>query len=277
MKPSSTTSQLTLLTFFLALSACGGGSGSADAAVPQIDGAPPSGTFSVSWTLKDGATPITCADVGAGEVVLTFLPSDGSTGFNESFSCAAGTGMSAPHPAQSYSIDFKIKDTFGKTLATLPRALNKTLVAGADTTLDPLQFEVSRVGKLAFKIDVPGAPGANCVDSAQGAGITGVRLELRNGAGTCVPTAFAVAGGATIAAACPGTISACIENDQVVSATDLTAGEYFLAIDGFEANSTTTPCYKTIHQLTVSGGGLETNLNTVQVPIDSTNAACVAP
>ncbi len=269
---------------FALLAACGGGDAEPDAGPPAPDGPLPAGTFSLTWSITDAAGPVDCDDVGATQVVLTFFPSNASPGFVESFTCASGMATTALHTAQTYDIDITLKNASGQPLDMLDtRIQDLALVAGTNTPIPAVAFTVSRLGNLSFKLDVPGASGNNCADEASsGANLTGVRVELRDAANACVPTAFAVAAGAfdpaqTIAAACPAVISPCIENDQLISATAVTAGSYRLVLTGYEADSTDVACYDSETLLTLSGGGSETNLNTVGLPIDADNAACVTP
>jgi hypothetical protein len=285
MKPSTWLYSSCSIASFVSLAtlfACGGGAGTADAAGTGADAGPPSGTFSASWMLTDGAATISCADVGATIVRYTFIPAFGNgNGFVGVFDCAPGAGMTTPHEVGAYSVDVQLKNGTGQVLASGPHLDNQTLTAGQNTALAPVTFEVSRTGGLSTKIKVPGT--SNCAAEPGGAGLTGVRLELRNDQGACVPTAFSVAAGAmngaqTIAAACPGPLSPCIESDQVVTASDVTAGSYIFALQGFEGGSTTSVCYTSTTQVTISGGGLVTNLGNASLPITSDmDAGCVPP
>jgi hypothetical protein len=286
MKPSPWLEKcsIALATFvaFAPLAACGGGAGTADAGGPPGDGAPPSGTFSASWMLVDGDAPISCDAVGATIVRYTFIPAFGNgNGFVGVFDCAPGAGMTTPHEVGAYSVSVQLKNGAGQVLAQGPSVDNQVLTAGQNTALAPVTFTVTRTGRLSTKIKVPGT--SNCAAEPGGAGLTGVRLELRDAQGTCVPTAFDVAAGAmngaqTIAAGCPGPISPCIENDQVVTAGDINAGSYIFALQGFEGGSTTSVCYTSTTQVTISGGDLETNLGNATLPITSDmDAGCLPP
>ncbi len=268
------------LLLVVVLAGCGGGSGGADAA-PRIDAEPPTGKFMLSWTLSDsaGGAAVTCAQMGATLVSFDFLPIDGSTGFRSSFDCVAGSGTTTAQPSGTYTVNASLKNSVGQVMATAT-ASGQVLVAGTSTSVTATAFTLTRTGGLTARIDVAGASGPNCgPQSATAAGVTGVRLELRDAQNACVPTAFAVAAGAsapaqTIAAGCPGATVACIENDQDVTATLVPAGEYFLFIDGFEAGN---DCYKASPNVIITGGDVVTNVRTVNLTVDAANAACMAP
>jgi hypothetical protein len=108
MKPS-VWCPLTTFVSIVALAACGGGAGTADAAGPTIDGGPPSGSFAASWMLNDDGTAVSCADVGATIVRYSFIPSFGNgIGFVGVFDCGPGSGTTTPHEVGTYSVDVQL-------------------------------------------------------------------------------------------------------------------------------------------------------------------------
>ena len=71
-----------------------------------------------------------------------------------------------------------------------------------------------------------------------------------------------------------GGVAGCFNSDVPVSASDVDAGTYTLIITGREG---TTDCYRRTVNLTVSGGGLVTNLNTITLPFQGAVPGCLAP
>jgi hypothetical protein len=242
------------------------------------------GQFSLAWTLSDGAAAaVTCAQVKAESVVVRLVPVVGGPGATASLPCGAGMGTTQPVAAQAYHVDIFLRDADGNTMAMLPRRSNVTLPAGAATALDPAAFTVETTGSLKFTVSAPSAAAANCsAEAMTGAGITAMRVELQTLGMACVATSFDVAAGAmgaatTLAAACPASsASACIERDQMVSATDVPAGDYRLIVEAFEAGSMLTPCYRAAAQFTLAGG-VEVDLSALGLVPDAMNMACMAP
>src|SRR5688500_4771908 len=76
----------------LGLLACGDAGGVPDARV--LAPAPPPGTFSLSWTVDDGAATISCEDVGAVAVSVDIIEQSAGAGVTDAFLCATGGGTS---------------------------------------------------------------------------------------------------------------------------------------------------------------------------------------
>jgi hypothetical protein len=266
----------------LALAACGGGGESADAAPNQPDAKPATGTISLTWSLTDGAGAITCDDVKATSVVVTWTPTSGGPSDQNFFDCHSGTGMTAV-PVGNYTVQIDLKAGPNQVQSTVTKN-NVAVTAGTDTPLGDVSFTVSRKGGFKFKLDVSTTSGTNCDPEGgnpPGAGITSMQITLTKG-GTCVPGSFMVEAGAmgdpaqTIDAACPGGgTGACIENDQQVTVMGLDAGDYVMTIEGLEAANN---CYKVISNISVAGGDVIKDQNTISIGADpNASMNCMLP
>jgi hypothetical protein len=222
------------LALLAALTAsCGDDSGLPDARV--IDGPPAGGTVSLSWTLADGGSPVTCDQVGAVTVTLSILPKDAPSGFTETFTCGSARGTSDVLAAGAYTVTVTLVGATG-TLATAP-ARPVTVTSGQDTALGAIAFEVNATGGLRFITDAAGVT-SNCGAAPAGAGITAMHLELRTLDEECIPTTFAIAAGATTPAGsfvsdC-GTPApaACLAEDQIISVASTASGRLQLVVQG---------------------------------------------
>lgn len=268
----------TRLTLALAamLTACGDDGSGADAA-PTPDAYEAKGTFTLAWTLSDGTTSVTCADVKADQVVIRELPTSGAPGYTDSWNCESGMGESQERMEQEYDVEIELVNSAGQTMATATRVENVTVPDNATADLGTAAFVVSRTGGFRFVVDVAAAGGSNCDPETAmpqpGAGITGMQVELRPQGGACQPVTFAVAGGGTYDASCGGAPGACIAGDEL-TAEGVNAGSYVLSIVGYEGANA---CYTLEASFDVSGGDQIRNLNMLLLPIDSMNMMCVAP
>jgi hypothetical protein len=223
---------------FTALAALAGGCHDEVAltdARPQIDAAVP-GTITLGWSISHAAAPLTCADVSASTVSVEIVRDGDAFGVVDTFTCTAGTGTSRMLEPGLYHLKISLSGT-GGTLDGPENVRDVTVSPGGVATVPPVAFDVDPTGGLKLRITTSAA-GGNCAPTAQGgAGITAIRLELRDASGTCVPASFAVAAGAanpagTYASDCSGSTYGCIAADQDVSVGGLRTGSYSLLMIG---------------------------------------------
>lgn len=230
----------------VALAACGGNGGPPDARV--IDGAPPGGTFSLTWTIHDGATALTCADLANPTVAVSIVEEGAGFGVSDVFSCSSTTGTSRALAPGTYNLTIELTGATGALGPAIVRQ-GVVVVTSADTPLDPIDFMVMAQGGLGFRIAAAGQP-SNCA----GAGIDGMLLQMRDGTNTCVPATFTIAAGATAPAStysddcATAVVGPCIEQDQQVTVTGLRSGPARLVITGQTAG---LACWSGVHFLTV--------------------------
>ena len=242
------------LALLAALTAsCGDDSGLPDARV--IDGPPVGGTVSLSWTLADGGSPVTCDQVGAVTVTLSILPKDAPSGFTETFACGSARGTSGTLAAGPYTVTARLAGSAGTLAAAPPQAV--TVISGQDTPLGAIAFEVDASGGLRFVIDADGVA-SNCGAAPGGAAIEAMHLELRTLGEECIPTTLAIAAGATTPA---GTFvsdcgtpapAACLAEDQIISVASTASGRYRLVVQGLIDG---TACWEGTPFVRVPAGG----------------------
>jgi hypothetical protein len=235
----------------LLLAACGSGGGFPDA--PGVD-APPSGNFSLAWSVIDGTNqPVACDRIGAQSMTVLTHNRAFSGGSTQIFTCDTGMGQSQALIAGRYDFGFELSGTFG-VLDTAPDQLDIPIPAGAITPLAPVAFQVDATGALALTL----ATGmANC--DVTGANIATMSITMTDNAdGSCAPLTLSIAAGATRGAStyainCTApTDGVCIESDQVISATTaVTSGSYTIRVRA-KKTAITTPCW--------------VNSDTIQVP-----------
>lgn len=238
MPPWSRPSVLALaLSVILGL---GAGCGSDDVALtdarPQLDAAVP-GQLALSWTVGHNGTPLTCTAVAATTVSVNLVHDGDAFGVVDTFDCAAAMGTTRPLAPGLYQLKVSLSGT-GGTLDGPDDVRDLTVPPGGVGTAPPVAFDVDPTGGLKFRLTTPTM--GNCAGvAAGGAGITAMRIELRNSAGVCVPASFAVAAGATLPAGtyssdCVGAGSTygCIAADQDVSITGLPSGSYSMVMIG---------------------------------------------
>jgi len=201
---------------------------------PQIDAAIP-GQLALSWTLAHAAAPLTCADVGASTVTVDIVHDGDAFGVVDTFACGAAMGTSRMLAPGLYQLKLSVSGT-GGTLDGPEPVRDITVPPGGVGTVPPVAFDVDPTGGLKFRVTTPPA-GGNCAAAPGGAGITAMRIELRDGAGACQPALFTIAAGATLPAGtyasdCTGSTYGCIAADQDVSITGLRAGSYSMVMTG---------------------------------------------
>ena len=245
------------LLAIVAIAACGDDTGPPDAR--RFDGPPAAGTISLSWTIDDDGTPLTCSQIGASVVSLTIIPVDQPFGTTDAISCSAGMGTSRPLPPGEYHVTAAL----GGITAEAVEFRDVVIDPGADTPLGTAAFQVDAVGGFQFQI-VAGGQG-NCTPPAQGgAGIEAMELGLETIGGTCVPVTFDIAAGATqpagtFSSTCPPAGQApCIAQDQDVSvAPTVPSGSYRLTIVGRIGGE---PCWARTSQFEVPAGAVVRSL-----------------
>jgi hypothetical protein len=125
------------------LVACGDDAGLPDARV--IDGSPPGGTLSLTWTLADGETPVTCDQVGAATVTLSIIPVGQPFGVTEAFGCTSAQGTTRVIAAGRHDVTA----TLGGGGAIAPAVLRLGVEVRSN--------EVTAVEAIAFDVDATGA------------------------------------------------------------------------------------------------------------------------
>jgi hypothetical protein len=90
-----------------------------------------------------------------------------------------------------------------------------------------------------------------------GAGITTVRIELRNAAGTCVPTTFMI-GAVPYMSDCADASTACIAATETVTAADIDSGQRSMVITGFVGANA---CWQRTTSFVARAAGFTTTLN----------------
>jgi hypothetical protein len=229
------------------VAACGSSAGPPDARV--IDGPPPGGTFTLTWTLHDGATALTCADLGGATIAVSITGVGDGFGVTDVFDCASATGTTRAVAPGKYNLDVQLTGPTGALAAVIPFR-DVVAVTSSDTKLDPIDFAVMARGGLKFRLVAQGVA-ANCTGTAP---IAGMQLRIRDAQNLCEPATFMVAAGAGTAASTytddcqTAVVGPCIERDQIVTVSDLRSGSVKLDVSGQVAGQ---PCWGGTNYLTV--------------------------
>lgn len=259
----------------LALAACGDDVGLPDAR-PEID-APPAGRMSFAWTITHEGTPLTCAQLAASQVTIGIVPDNQPFGDVETFACGNAMGTSEDFPPGLYNITASL--TGGGTLDELGPFFDVEVKPNETTAVPVFAFDVLPTGSLTFRVTSPPTGGNCAAAAAMGAGITEMIVELRDGAGACVPTTFAIAAGATApartyAADCSGAPTPCIDADQELRADGVTPGQHSMAMVGRVG---TAPCWTRTTAFTTRAAGTVTALAPQQLALDPLVPGCPMP
>lgn len=263
---------LVVLPFVMA---CGDDTGPPDARA--IDGPPAGGTISLSWTIADDGTPLTCAQIGVASVSLTMIKEGEIVGTTDTLACAAGMGaVAVPSPGT-----WDVTVTLAGITAEAVRFDNVVVESGQDTPMGEAAFQVDAVGGFAFRIGVPGNQG-NCTEPAQGgAGIDEMELVVSAVGGGCVEVTFDIAAGATQPAstyttscATPGRTACIAQDQQITVAPTLATGPYQMEIRGYEAGAA---CWSRLSQFDVPAGGDTENLPQQVLTFNDQVPGCTAP
>lgn len=250
------------------IAACGGNGGPPDARV--IDGAPPGGTFSLTWTIHDGATALTCADLANPSVVVSIVEQGAGFGVTDIFGCASGMGTSRALAPGKYNLSVELTGASG-ALGPAIAFQGVVIVTSADTPIDPIDFAVMATGGLRFTLAAQGQT-ANC---AGGAGIDGMLLQIRDAQNQCAPATFQIAAGAGTSAStyvddcATAVVGPCVEQDQVVTVSGLRSGSTRLVVTGQDGG---LACWGGTHFLTVPTMSTVRDYGVLAVPHQ--NAVC---
>ena len=132
-----------LLLALLAVAACGGDDEPSADASTAPDANVPRGTMSLSWTITQGGDAATCADVGATNVVISWIDPDQGAGMNDISNCAAGEFTTIEINPGTYNVDIDLVDVAASSLLDAPIEQDGVEVqANDDTALDPVTFEL---------------------------------------------------------------------------------------------------------------------------------------
>ncbi|HVV84579.1 MAG TPA: hypothetical protein VHE35_16035 [Kofleriaceae bacterium] len=241
---------------------------------PQIDAAVP-GQLSLSWSVAHMATPLTCAAVGASTVSLEIVPDGDAFGVVDTFDCASAMGTTRMLAPGLYQLRISLAGT-GGTLDGPDDIRDITVPPGGTATVPPVTFDVDPTGGMKFRITTPVA-GGNCADAASGgAGITAMRIELRDATNTCVPALFTVAAGASdpggsYASDCSGSTTTCIAADQDVSISGLRSGSYSMVMIGSVGGAA---CWRRQPNAEIPAAGLVTELPAQQLALQAGVPGC---
>ena len=264
-----------LVLLALLLASCGDDSGLPDARV--IDGKPSGGTMSLTWSLADGGTAVTCDQIGAVTVTVLMFPKNVGFAITEAYTCVLGKGTSDPIAAGTYDVEISLGGGSG-AVVTLPRIADVVVKNGQDTKLGAIVFEVDATGGLRFRLRADA--NGNCTGTgAGGAGIQGVNLALRSLDETCVPTTFQIAAGAfrpasTYVSTCAAPPPApCIDADQDISIAGAPSGRYDLVAQGLIGG---TACWEGSAIVRVPAGGAVGQLGNILL-IRTMATGCPAP
>lgn len=221
------------LLIALGLAGCGDDVAIIDAR-PPVD-APAPGQAAVRWTIGHNNMPLTCAAIGATTIGLEIAKDGDAFGVVDSFACDAAMGTTRMLVPGLYRLRMSVSGVGGDLDG--PEEIRDVIVPpGGTVNVPSVAFDVDPVGGMTFRITT-GTIG-NCTPVAQnGAGITAVRLELRDRTNTCVPATFTIAAGAsqpagTYASDCVGNTYGCIATDQDVTVSGLRSGPYSMIMTG---------------------------------------------
>jgi hypothetical protein len=249
--------------------ACGDDAEVADAGPPP-DAAITQGTMSFTWDVNDtDMNALMCGDVGAITVRVSMTPSAGGFAVIDALSCNSGMGTTRPLDAGTYNVTMELRGTAG-LLSQTATMNNVDVVAGGDTPLGNIVFEVLAQGNFEFDVDTS-ATGLNCdSDMNDGAGITDVLFELRDSSNQCVNVAMDIAAGAAEPAGtyntdCATMYGACIENDQTITVTGVPSGAYQLTIRAWKGG---LECWMRAPQFNVPGNDLSFLLGRQELMLD---------
>jgi hypothetical protein len=213
------------------LAACGDAGGFPDA--PLAD-TPPTGTFSLSWTVVDqNNAPLACERIAAQSMTVLTHHKAFDGGGTQIFNCNGGTGSSQALFAGPYDMNFELSGTFG-LLARGATQSSVTVPVNGNVQLDPVTFQVEALGGVAFTL-ATGKSGGNCgATSAGGAGIDAMTITLqRNSDGACAPITLAISGGGTYTINCTSpVVTGCIESTQTLTASGIASDAYTIHVRG---------------------------------------------
>lgn len=219
------------------VAACGSGGGFPDAR--PIDAPPPTGTFTLAWTVSDAnGNAITCDQLGATAVTVVTHNQAVEGASTQVFQCSKLMGTSTGLAPGTYDMDFELDG--GVTLATSPRQ-HVVIASNQNLELAPLAFAVDATGAVALNLSTGRA--GNCGAVPTTGGITATQITLtRNSDGACNPLVLTIGTNATHPLPQMYTINCtapvdgpCIDSDQSITATGVAADSYTIHIKGRQA------------------------------------------
>jgi len=231
------------------LSSCGSGGGFPDAGLPD---ATLKGTFSLTWSVVDQDNqPLACDRIATQSMTVLAHNKAFAGGETQIFTCKDGEGSSQAVIAGVYDLDFELAGTFG-IVSRAASQKDVVVPSGGNVQLQPVEFQVEALGDLALSISA--GPNGNC--GGGGAGIDGFTITMnRTSDPACNPLTLNISAGATKPASTSTNdsttpvVTGCIENDQVITASDVDSDAYTLHVKG---KIGTTDCFS--------------NNDTIQVP-----------
>ena len=233
------------------------------------------GTYSLSWAINTemGAA---CDAVGSSSVRVLAFEENAALGEVESFNCSDFVGTSRPVVAGNYRFEIDLRSTDGRSL--LPQPINVfdvDIEINGNSEVGAQNFAVTPTGSIAFGVASEGAA-ANCdAIAAGGAGITGLRFDLRDSGGACVPTTF-VAGAESYTSDCTQgpTPLACFESSQMVTVAATPSGPHSVEMRGIVTG--VENCRKHTASVSIIGNNLGNDLGVRMMALDTTEPGCDA-
>ncbi len=228
--------------------------------------------------MNGGSAAIDCGNVGAAFVRITAIEVDAAFGSVVGFDCDTLSGTSQGRGTYRLALD--LRSRAGDSLLDAPIRLNDVIIeGGGDTVVEPQAFTVIPQGSLSFTTIAANASGGNCAAVGDmGAGIVGMRFNLRDLNGVCVNSTFTIAAGGqpggTYTSDCTNTPAAftCIEADQIVSIDPAPSGDRDLEIIGLIAGD--LPCRRAVSQFAIPGNNLAISLDPRTLALDTTPPDC---
>jgi len=216
------------------LAACGSGGGFPDAR--GIDAAPPTGTFTLDWSVSDANNQaITCDQVGGQAVTVLAHNRAFEGGETEAFGCSSLMGQSRGLAPGTYDFMFELDASSG-ILATAPGQIGIDIASNENVRLAPLAFSLDATGGMNLHLATNRA-GGNCGVPPNGGGITSTTITLVHSSdSSCQPLTLQIAAGATKPASMyvinctTPVVGPCIESDQAITATGFAADNYNIHI-----------------------------------------------
>ncbi|MCP4447126.1 MAG: hypothetical protein GY811_17530, partial [Myxococcales bacterium] len=253
------------------LISCGDSPDEVDASA--IDAMPVTGNFSLAWSIVDGVETIPCVDVGAVAISIQLIVQGSGTGEAESFPCTSGEATSRFFAPGIYDFTIDLRAAGSTSLLDTPvRIQDFEIVANEESALPVQEFAVEAVGNFNFFVDA-GATGGNCAATGvDGAGLVGLALGLKDGAGACVAADFVIAAGTeaggTYSSDCitPPAPFPCIGADQEVSVSNFASGALSLEIVGQKAGP--RDCYNRVSNFTLPGANLVKELGSLLLNLE---------
>jgi len=259
----------------LGLFGCGSGGGFPDAR--QIDAAPPTGTFTLDWSVTDAnGQAITCDQVGAQTVTVLAHNRAFEGGETEPFLCSSLMGQSPGLTPGTYDFMFQLIAASGN-LATAPAQTGIEIASNQNVRLTPLAFSLDATGGMNLHVATNRA-GGNCGAAPGGGGITSTTFTLLHSSdSTCQPLTLQIAAGATKPASMytinctTPAVGPCIESDQAITASGFAADSYQVHI---AMKQGANQCWTNNDSIVVPPLGA-TLTRTLNLLFASGNAACM--